>query len=395
MDSKIENMPRSDSEERYKTFIRLSTEGIYRLEFEESGINTTLSEQDQMKDFYEKGIIAECNDAMARMYGMTKSEELIGTRLKDVLVKSQRNNIESLKLFINSGYRVFDAESVEKDQQGNIKHFLNNLIGIVEDGKLIRVWGTHKDITDLQKATDALLKMNNELSGKNEELVKINDELDSFIYTVSHDLNSPLSNIEGLINVLKLNACYNEPDTKPLVDMMEVAIAKFKTTIKNIAEIPKSRRHPEKEAEEVLFEEVLENIQISIANLIADTGAEIVGHFNCQSVNLNRTSIHSVMYNLVNNALKYRHPDRKPIINVTTSQEDPYVTLEVKDNGLGFSPDKGFDVFDLFTRLHGHVEGTGLGLYIVKRLAENSGGKVEVTTTPGEGSCFKVYFGRS
>jgi len=392
MDLYLENKLLTESEERYKSFIRLSTEGIYRLEMEDgSGLDVNASEEILFHQLIAHVIIAESNDAMARMYGFENAGELTGIKIKDLLVNSTQNQ-EKFTAFIRNGFKLIDFETVEKDKSGNIKYFLNNLIGVVEEGKLVRAWGTQKDITDLKKASDALMKLNEQLTQKNSELVKINNELDSFIYTVSHDLNSPLSNIEGLINVLKLNECYLKEDAKALIDYMEVAILKFKGTIKNIAEIPKSHLKSNSEATEPRFEEVLENVKFSIKNLIEDTEAEIVTVFEEQSVSITATGIQSVMYNLLNNALKYRHPDRKPIIHVKSSLQHEFILLEVQDNGIGFDPDNCNDVFELFKRCHDHVEGSGLGLYIVKRIAENTGGKVEVVTSPGEGSIFKVYF---
>jgi signal transduction histidine kinase len=192
--------------------------------------------------------------------------------------------------------------------------------------------------------------------------------------------------------VLKLNDCYLKEDAKALIDYMEVAILKFKGTIKNIAEIPKSHLKSKSEKVEPKFEEILDHVKFSIHNLIEDTDAEIIAEFQEQSISITATGLQSVLYNLLNNSLKYRHPDRQPLIKVKSSFQDEYVILEVQDNGIGFDPENCNDVFELFKRCHDHVEGSGLGLYIVKRIAENSGGKVEVVTTPGKGSIFKVYF---
>jgi signal transduction histidine kinase len=356
-----------------------------------TGLDINAPEEILFRKLVGNVIIAESNDAMARMYGFDKAKELTGVKIKDLLVNSSQN-LENFTAFIRNGFKLIDFETVEKDKSGNIKYFLNNLIGVIEKGKLVRAWGTQKDITDLKKASDALMKLNEQLTQKNSELVKINNELDSFIYTVSHDLNSPLSNIEGLINVLKLNDCYLKEDAKALIDYMEVAILKFKGTIKNIAEIPKSHLKSKSEKVEPKFEEILDHVKFSIHNLIEDTDAEIIAEFQEQSISITATGLQSVLYNLLNNSLKYRHPDRQPLIKVKSSFQDEYVILEVQDNGIGFDPENCNDVFELFKRCHDHVEGSGLGLYIVKRIAENSGGKVEVVTTPGKGSIFKVYF---
>ena len=139
------------SEERYRTFIEQSTEGIWRFEFEEE-ISTDLPEDEQISLVYGHGYLAECNDAMARMYGYERAEELVGTRLADLLPLSVQENAEYLRSAIRSGYQLTDAESSETDRDGNERYFLNNLTGIIEEGRLARIWGTQRDVTASKKA---------------------------------------------------------------------------------------------------------------------------------------------------------------------------------------------------------------------------------------------------
>jgi signal transduction histidine kinase len=390
-----ENRLLSESDERYKAFVHMSSEGIWRVGFEgEEPLDVTLPVDKQVELIFEKAIFEECNEAMATMYGFESPDQLIGMKVKSLLLQTNPDNVEYLKAFVTSKYRLINAESVEMDTKGNIRHFLNNMVGIVKEEKLLGAWGTQREITELKKAIDTVAAMNHQLTEKNEQLVRTNNELDNFIYTVSHDLIAPLNNIEGLVNVIKLNDCYKNEETKLLIDLMDVAVAKFKNTIRNIAEIPKSHKSGTSARDEVKFSEIIENVKFNIRDLINDTNATIRTYFECDIIHLSSTSIQSVLHNLISNGIKYRHPDRVPEIFVNTKKEGEYILLEVKDNGIGFSQDHSTDVFELFKRLHHHVEGTGIGLYIVKRIAENSGGKVEVESVPNEGACFRVYFGK-
>src|SRR5438034_4472257 len=143
------------AEERYRAFITQSTEGIWRVEFDEP-LPVDQPEAEQIEHFYRHSYLAECNDAMAQMYGYASAQELSGTRLGDLLVRSDPNNVEMLRAFLRSGYRLADVESHERDRVGQPKVFLNNLVGIVEDGLLKRAWGTQRDITDLKRLEDQL-----------------------------------------------------------------------------------------------------------------------------------------------------------------------------------------------------------------------------------------------
>lgn len=142
------------SAERYQGFVEQSTEGIWRFELEEP-VPTDLPVEEQIERFYSHGYLAECNDAMAAMYGFSHAGEIVGARLGDFLPHTVPENQEYLENFVRTGYRIADAESVEVDREGRPRRFLNNLTGIVEDGRLVRAWGTQRDVTERRLAEEA------------------------------------------------------------------------------------------------------------------------------------------------------------------------------------------------------------------------------------------------
>ncbi len=144
-----------ESEERYRAFITNSSEGIWRFEGEPP-LDTGLPIDEQIDLLFERSRLAECNDAMARMYGYERAQEIVGARLEDLLPRSNPRNIEFLRAFIQAGYKLSDAESYEFDQAGQPKCFSNSLTGIVKDGKLLRAWGTQRDITERKQAEEEL-----------------------------------------------------------------------------------------------------------------------------------------------------------------------------------------------------------------------------------------------
>lgn len=145
------------SEERYRVFLAQSSEGIWRCELERPvAIQAAL--EIQVNDFYQHGYLAECNEVLTRMFGYASVGEMLGARIGEFLPKSIPANIEFFRAFISSGYRLVDAELCEFDRHGNLHYFLNNLIGIVENGYLVRVWGVQHDITARKQAEEALVR---------------------------------------------------------------------------------------------------------------------------------------------------------------------------------------------------------------------------------------------
>ncbi len=136
-------------EEGSKAFIQNTTEGIWLFELEKP-VSISLSEDEQIDLFYKYCYLAECNDAYAKMYGYNSAKDLIGVFLSDMLPQNEKDNIEYLKNFIRNKYKLENGESIEYDKEGNPKYFSNNLIGIIENGKLLRAWGTQRDITQMK-----------------------------------------------------------------------------------------------------------------------------------------------------------------------------------------------------------------------------------------------------
>jgi PAS domain S-box-containing protein len=146
-----------ESEERYRAFIVNSSEAIWRYELEQP-IPVNLPEDEQLEMLFKYAYLAECNDAMARLYGFETVDQILGARIGDLLARSDPKNIEHLRAFRRAGFNLIGSESHEIDRHGNTKYFLNNLTGIIEDGAVVRVWGTQRDITDRKLAEQAVLE---------------------------------------------------------------------------------------------------------------------------------------------------------------------------------------------------------------------------------------------
>lgn len=141
-----------NSEEKYKNFIEQSNEGIYLLEFKEP-VNIDLPTEDKIRLFYEHGYITECNNSLARMYGLKSAEDMKGKRLIEIHGGSENEiNRSAFRDFIESGYKTLDIETEEVKQNGDKVCFVNDVTGIITNGFLNGIWGSQKDITEIKKS---------------------------------------------------------------------------------------------------------------------------------------------------------------------------------------------------------------------------------------------------
>jgi signal transduction histidine kinase len=246
----------------------------------------------------------------------------------------------------------------------------------------------------VEQRTEELLRKNLELEGKNVELKKINSDLDNFVYAASHDLKGPMANLEGLINLLsrKVKGKITDEDTQ-LFSLINHSIIKFNRTLKDLTEITKVQKDLEEEREPVAFEQVVTDIKSDLTKMIAESAAVIEEQYQAAEVMYASKNVRSILYNLLTNGIKYCSPERPPRITVKTYFEGDEVVLTVADNGLGISAEQLPKLFGMFKRLHTHVDGSGIGLYIVKRIIENNGGRITVESELDRGTAFIIRFG--
>ena len=252
---------------------------------------------------------------------------------------------------------------------------------------------------ELEKANQAIVSLNRELEDKvkerTKELIRINNDLENFIYTASHDLKAPIHNIEGLLQLLYHSFGEEMKQSARAVtvkNMIDESINRFKNTLLDLMEIAKAQSEEATDKGKINFEELLGEVKLTIREMIEDYSAQIKVDFSeAPEVSFSRKNLRSILYNLISNAIKYCSPERNPEINISTTTQGEYVVLTVADNGLGLKQEDQEKVFKMFKRLHTHVEGSGVGMAIVKKIAENCGGKVELESELGKGSVFRIF----
>ena len=227
----------------------------------------------------------------------------------------------------------------------------------------------------------------------NRELVSQNNDLQQFTYIVSHNLRAPVANLLGLVSLYRANQP-NEEVNKLSIENIKIVSQQLDTIVRDLNEIVEVKQHLDAEIKENVFiEEELSEVFQTLERQIYHTQAQIAIDFSKVShIFTVRKYFNSILLHLLSNALKYKHPERNPVIFISGETEENTVCLMIQDNGLGIDLKKnGNKIFGFHKRFHSHIEGKGLGLYLVKLQTEALGGWVKVESQPDQGSVFKVY----
>ena len=172
---------------------------------------------------------------------------------------------------------------------------------------------------------------------------------------------------------------------------MDQSLEKFHTILKDLGKITTIQQDLQDEYTQINLREVYDDVIEDIENLIDESSATITTDFQIETIVYARKHVRSIFYNLLSNAIKYRSPERIPQIKVRCYEEKESIVLSVKDNGRGLSSSQKERMFSLFQRFHKDVEGSGIGLYMLKRIITNSGGSIAIESNEGMGTEFKVY----
>jgi signal transduction histidine kinase len=234
--------------------------------------------------------------------------------------------------------------------------------------------------------------LENQIAKRPKELVEYNQQLEQFAFMSSHNLRAPIASILGLGNLLELT---NEKSDETKIQQNLIAAAReLDRVVKDLNTILEIRKNNISSVQEIDLAEEFDLIRLNLEKEITETNTTLTVDFSgATSIRTVRPYLDSILINLVSNAIKYRHPDRKPIVEVKSGFRGDLFFLEVKDNGVGIDLDTyGQKIFTLYSRFHNHVEGKGLGLYLVKTQCEALGGNVTVTSNLQIGTTFTASF---
>ena len=235
------------------------------------------------------------------------------------------------------------------------------------------------------------------LSQRNQHLRATNEDLDNFVYAASHDLKLPVLNLTGLFEELRRGVTFTDPaEEETLVPLIQDSLQQLGTTLDDLSALGQVQRAVNATAEPVVLAEVVAEVLLTLEPQVRAARARVTTDFSARPVvSYSRAGLRTILLNLLSNALKYADPARPARVHCSLWLDAGQPVLWVKDNGLGFdAAAHGPELFQLFRRFHDHTEGTGVGLYLVNRLLQARGGRIEVESRVGEGATFRVYLGQ-
>ena len=315
-----------------------------------------------------------------------KAKDIIGKRNSEVgLFKTDEANRLDEKLQKVFAFHQPEDFYTNIQYKGNIVYVYMKLVpDIVEGHTMQGVLAIARDITPM-KQTEM------KLQAKNDELERINRYMDEFVYAIAHDLRGPVANLKNIVSMFNDG---NEDRKEQLMELLDRSVSHLDKTLNGLIDMIEAQADAHTKKEDCCnFEDIWADINTELADLIEESGAQLDIDFkNAPEVKYIQSFLTSVLRNLLSNAIKYRSEGRKLKITINTEKVDGYILLTVEDNGIGINLEKHrHQLFKPFKRFENQREGKGIGLHIIKNMVERNGGKIEVESTEGKGSKFKVY----
>jgi PAS domain S-box-containing protein len=336
------------------------------------------------------GKIVYWNNAATDMYGW-KIEEAVGDKIDYLFPQLVHGSLPAE--CHGKEVKIWSGEfKVQKKSGNEIDIFLTNSPVYNEYGVLTGFIGVSSDITERIKADNELKELNRDLKKYTEELIAANKGLEQFSYIISHNLRAPVANIIGLGNLLDED--YPEEVKKKFKAEMLNNVKRLDTIIKDLNDILQVKVETSEKKELVDLNDLVDSIKEGIGQVIQKEKVEIITDFQEVPVlHSIKTYLHSVFYNLIFNSVKYRQIQREPVLKIKSRQKEGKVIINFEDNGVGIDLEKrGNEIFGLYKRFHHHVEGKGMGLFMVKTQVELMGGKIKVSSEVDEGTIFTIEF---
>jgi PAS domain S-box-containing protein len=329
------------------------------------------------------GIITSWNHGAERLFGYTAAEA-VGNPVTILIPPDRQQEEPGILARLRRGERVDHFETIRRRKDGT-QLDISLTISPVRDrtGKIVGASKIARDITERKKAEAARKRVTDDLRLANEDL-------EQFAFSASHDLQEPLRSVK-IYSELLAQECRDvvDDEARQYLGFVRDGATRMEMLVRDLLSYTQVAKF-EKPEEPFDAGAALAATLSGLSGIIAETGAHITAG-PLPTLSVHGTHLQQLFQNLIGNAIKYRTPERPPVIHIAASRQGLCWTFDISDNGIGIDPEYKENIFGLFKRLHTSDEysGTGIGLAICRRIVDRYHGRIWVESELGQGSTFR------
>ncbi|MEP6594499.1 MAG: PAS domain S-box protein [Ginsengibacter sp.] len=337
-----------------------------------------------------EGKIISWNEGAEKIYAYSEKDAL-NMKIWNIIPEYMTNEMENILGNILKGGKVQTVETKRITKHGKLIDVLFSAAVVIDAGNDLKsIVITERDITEQKIADEQIRQLNAHLQTNVQQLEGTNKELESFSYSVSHDLRSPLRALSGYSRIIQEDyAGVLDDEGKRLLDNIQDNVEKMRTLIDDLLEFSKLGRKEIKRSK-ISMEEMVKSV---LAEISKSNEHHAVLKINALlPADADNALLYQVWVNLISNAIKYSGKKENPEIEIGSSSAENEILYYIKDNGSGFDMKYAGNLFGVFQRLHkaNEFQGTGIGLAIVHRIITKHGGRIWADAKPDQGATF--YF---
>ena len=361
----------------------------------------------------EKGNIILWNQKATKLFGW-ENKDVCGKKLEDAIIPEEYRELYTIKNLLTINKRQLLNKTIETtiiNSQRKKIHISLTVSQTMQNGKPVYITfirdvsDEKKNKLDLEIKTKQLAELNASLQHKNLALERSNKELTSFSYVASHDLQEPLRKIRTFINLILEKEHHISEEGKECFDRIITSAGRMQKLIEDLLSFSRIQLYESTVLKPVDLNIVVEEL-IALHNERIVEGNLFITASKLPTVNVIPFQMQQLLGNLISNSIKYSKPGNATEIKISSmivhgndlnlfnlEQDKDYFKITISDNGIGFEQQYSEKIFEIFQRLHTRNEysGTGIGLSICKRIAENHHGTITANSTLNDGATFDIY----
>ncbi len=340
-----------------------------------------------MLAYWDKDLVCRfANAAYIHWFGVGREEMVDKMTIFELLGPLYEKNLPYITEVLKGNPQTFEREIPNK--QNGIRYSLANYFPDIKNGKVQGFFVHVADITSIKLMEKELVKSIEVIGEQNRRLM-------NFSNIISHNLRSYAHNFEGMLSIFsEAKSVEKQADT---IDMLKSISRNFVDTVNNLTEIVHVQNMSDIKLEQINLNDYILKAISSLSFQISSSNAKIINTVSADlEITGNSAYLENILVNLITNAIKYKHPQRNPVIELACSTINNEILFTVKDNGCGINLDKyGNDLFGLYKTFHGNSDAQGIGLYITRYQIEAMSGKIEVESKVDNGTKFTIHFMRN